>query len=186
MKKPMLILLILLLAAAVTLGLLARREDAALPTGTPTATSTAEPTAVPTEISTAEPTAVPAEAPTAEPTVAPTEIPTAEPTEAPTPEAIGGEMSLTVRGYQSDVTVSITLDEAGLITEMTVEAEGESPGLGRKCAEERWTEQFIGKAAPFALAQEVVPGANAVDAVSYATVTSRSVLEAVNALMGAE
>ena len=174
MKKPMLILLILLLAAAVTLGLLARREDAALPTGTPTATSTAEPTAMPTEI------------PTAEPTAAPTEIPTAEPTEAPTPEAVGGEMSLTVRGYQSDVTVSITLDEAGLITEMTVEAEGESPGLGRKCAEERWTEQFIGKAAPFALAQEVVPGANVVDAVSYATVTSRSVLEAVNALMGAE
>lgn len=166
MKKPMLILLILLLAAAVTLGLLARREEAALPIGTPTATPTAEPTAASTEIPTAEPTA--------------------EPTEAPTPEAVGGEMSLTVRGYQSDVTVSITLDEAGVITAMTVEAEEESPGLGRKCAEERWTEQFIGKAAPFALAQEAVPGANAVDAVSYATVTSRSVLEAVNALMGAE
>lgn len=179
MKRPMLILLILLLAGAVTLALMARQEPAALPA---MAGTTAAPTAEPTEAPTAEPTVEP----TAEPTAAPTEAPTAEPTSVPTPEAIGGEMSLTVSGCQSDVTVTITVDETGLITAMTVEAGEESPGLGRKCAEEGFTAQFIGRRAPFALAGEAAEGAHAVDAVSYATVTSRAVLEAVNTLLAAE
>jgi len=187
MKRPMLILLILLLAGAVTLALMARQEPDVLPamagtTTEPTAEPTAEPMAEPTELPTAEPT----EIPTAEPTAVPTEAPTSEPTAIPTPEAIGGEMSLTVPGYQSDVTVTITVDETGLITAMTVEAGEESPGLGRKCAEEGFTAQFIGRRAPFALAGEEVEGAQTVDAVSYATVTSRAVLEAVNTLLATE
>lgn len=211
MKKPMLMLLILLLVTAVTLALIARREPAvqpalavvtttptedltteptAEPTEAPTAEPTAEPTATPTEAPTteptAEPTAEPTEAPTAETTAEPTAEPTEAPTAVPTPEAVGGEMSVTVRGYQSDVTVGITVDADGVITAMTVEAGEESPGLGRKCAEARWTEQFIGKHAPFALAGEAEEGMNAIDAVSYATITSRTVVEAVNTLMGAE
>lgn len=191
MKRPMLILLILLLAGAVTLALMARQEPetlpamagtTAVPTAGPTAEPTSEPMAEPTELPTAEPT----EIPTAEPTAVPTEAPAAEPTAIPTPEAIGGDMSLTVPGYQSDVTVTITVDETGLITAMTVEAGAESPGLGRKCAEEGFTAQFIGRRAPFALTGEAAEGTHAVDAVSYATVTSRAVLEAVNALLAAE
>lgn len=175
MKKPMLMLLILLLAGAVTLALIARQEPAALPT-------MADVTATPT----AEPTEAPAATPTAEPAEAPTATPTAEPTEAPTPEAVGGEMTLTVPGYQSGVTVTITVDGAGVITAMAVEAGEESPGLGRKCAEEGFTQQFIGKTAPFALAGEAAEGAARVDAVSYATVTSRAVVEAVNDLLAAQ
>ena len=199
MKKPMLMLLILLLAGAVTLALIARQEPAALPTmadvtatptaeptEAPTATPTAEPTEAPTATPTAEPTEAPTATPTAEPTEAPTATPTAEPTEAPTPEAVGGEMTLTVPGYQSDVTVTITVDGAGVITAMAVEAGEESPGLGRKCAEEGFTQQFIGKTAPFALAGEAAEGAARVDAVSYATVTSRAVVEAVNDLLAAQ
>lgn len=173
MKKPMLILLILLLAGAVVLALLARQEPAAMPVG-----------AVTTAVPTAEPTAEPTAAPTAEPTVEPTAAPTAEPTAEPTPEAVGGEMTLVVRGYQSDVTVSVTADADGVITAMSVEAAGEAPGLGRKCAEARWLAQFIGRTAPFALAGDAGEGVNAVDAVTCASVTSGAVVNAVNALLG--
>lgn len=200
MKKPMLILLILLLASAVTLALIVRQEQAvpamaqvtatptAEPTEAPTATPTAEPTEAPTATPTAEPTEAPTATPTAEPTEAPTATPTAEPTEAPmiTPEAVGGEMTLTVPGYKSDVTVNITVNESGVITAMAVDASGETPGLGKKCEKENWLEQFIGKAAPFALAAEATEGANAVDAVSYATITSQAVIDAVNTLLGVE
>lgn len=165
MKKLMLILLVLLLAAALTLALIARQEPAVVPAMT-------------------EVTPTPTATPTAEPTEAPTATPTAEPTEAPTLEAVGGEMTLKVPGYQSELTVSITVDGGGAITAMTVEAAEESPGLGRKCAEPRWLAQFIGRTAPFSLAGD--GNAQVVDAVSYATITSQAIVDAVNTLMNAE
>lgn len=171
MKRPALILLILLLAAAITLGLLARQEEA-VPAMAQTAATTVVPSATSTEM--------PTEAPT------PTLTATPEPTEAPTPEAVGGEMTLTVPGYRSDVTVSITVDGNGVITAMTVDASGEDAGLGKKCEKDNWLEQFIGRTAPFALTAEAAEGMNAVDAVSYATITSRAVIDAVNTLLGVE
>ena len=211
MKKPMLILLIVLLAAAPTLAVIARQEPEVIPamsgavegsTATPTAESTeiptATPTAGPTEIPTATPTAEPTEIPTATPTAGQTEIPTAtptaEPTEIPTatptaeptetPEAVGGEMTLKLPGYQSEIIVSITVDERGEVAAMAVNAAGEAPGLGRKCAEERWVAQFIGQRGPFSLTAEA--GTVQIDAVSWATITSQAVVDAVNALMCAE
>ncbi len=69
---------------------LVKKEQAVLPTATPTptaaptATPTAEPTATPTAEPTATPTAAPTATPTAEPTATPTVEPTATPTAAPT------------------------------------------------------------------------------------------------------
>ena len=193
MKKLMLILLVVLLGAALTLAILARQEPAVVPAMTevtPTPTTepmeapTPTPTAEPTEAPTATPTTEPTEAPTATLTAEPTEAPTPTPTEAPTLEAVGGEMTLKVPGYQSELTVSITVDGGGAITAMTVEAAEESPGLGRKCAEPRWLAQFIGRTAPFSLAGD--GNAQVVDAVSYATITSQAIVDAVNTLMNAE
>lgn len=197
MKRPALILLILLLAAAITLGLIVRQEEAVpamtqttdMPTEAPTAAVTADPVDVPTVTPT--PTPTPTWTPicntmpvTPSPTPTPTFTPV--PTEAPTPEAVGGEMTLTVPGYRSDVIVSITVDGSGVITAMTVDASGEDAGLGKKCGKENWLEQFIGKTAPFALIGAAAEGTNAVDAVSYATITSQAVIDAVNTLLGAE
>jgi len=95
-------------------------------------------------------------------------------------------MTLTVRGYKSDVTVTIVVDAQGVITDMTVDASGEDGGLGRKCEKESWIRQFIGKTAPFALTGVAAEGQQAVDAVSYATITSQAVIDAVNTLLNAE
>lgn len=155
---------------------------AAAPPAEPTGVPNAEPTPEPTETPTAAPTAEPAEEPTAEPTLLPTEASTV----APTPEAVGAEMSLTVQGFGGDVTVHVLLDEHGAIAELTADVACESKGTGRKCGEERWLEQFLGQTGPFALAQEALPGQTPIDAVSYATITSRAIIDAVNSLLMTE
>ena len=57
-----------------------------------------------------------------------------------------------------------TLDN-GTITALTVDASGETAGFGRKCGEEDFTAQFIGKTLPVTLGEDV-------DAVAGATITS--------------
>ncbi len=75
-----------------------------------------------------------------------------------------------------DITVTLTLNADGAIATLVVDADTQSPGLGKKCGEERFAAQFIGQTGPFVLGENV-------DAVSYATVTSQSVVDAVNSLI---
>ena len=183
-------------AVSVTPEVTAVSEITAEPTSEVTATLeiTAEPTpevtAVPEVTATPEITAEPTPEVTATPEMTEALTPEAtavpESTEAPTPEAIGGEMSLAVPGYGGEVIVTIVVDEEGVITAMTAEVGSESPGLGRKCGEDRWLAQFIGRKAPFALAGEAADGMTPVDAISYATITSRALVEAVNTLLSSE
>jgi Na+-translocating ferredoxin:NAD+ oxidoreductase RnfG subunit len=83
--------------------------------------------------------------------------------------------TITVPGYAGkDVVVTVTFAEDGTVAALVIDASTQSPGLGMKCAEEGFVEQFIGKAAPFTLGEGV-------DAVSYATITSQAIVDAVNA-----
>ncbi len=80
-------------------------------------------------------------------------------------------------GYQSDVWATVTLDEAGRITDVSVNADGETPDFGSACEDEEWLGQFIGQTLPVQA-----------DVISGATETSQAVIAAVNihAPMGAE
>ncbi len=86
-----------------------------------------------------------------------------------------------MRGHSSAVIINVTRDACGRITELNVDASGESPGLGQKCMEEEWLAQFIGHTGPFVLpgVDNAAPGVY-IDAVSYATVTSRAIVDALN------
>ncbi len=93
-------------------------------------------------------------------------------------EAAPAPLTTTLSSFGGgDVTVTLTLNEDGTIATMVVDASTQSPGLGRKCAEEEFIEQFLGQAGPFVLGEGI-------DAISYATVTSQTVVDAVNSLMG--
>ena len=89
--------------------------------------------------------------------------------------ALTGEVhSATVKGFASDVTVDVTLDDAGTITAIRIDASGETAGLGQRAMEdEDFQNQFVGQAGPFTLGENV-------DALSGATITSTAVVEAVN------
>ena len=90
-----------------------------------------------------------------------------------------GSMSASAKGFASDVTVTATLDGNGAITEMTIDASGETEGFGqRTMTDEGFQSQFIGKTLPITLGTDV-------DALSGATVTSTAVVEALNAMNAA-
>ena len=85
------------------------------------------------------------------------------------------ELTGTAKGFQSDVTVTLTVDENNVITGIAVDSTGETQGFGTRCGEdEAFLNQFIGKTAPVEA-----------DALSGATVTSKAVIEAVNAALPA-
>ena len=117
--------------------------------------------------------------PEAEATATPEPRATREPAEKATytknaPKAQTGDFTVVGKGFGGDVTVKVTLD-AGKVVTLAVEADGETAGLGQKCADEEFTSQFIGKVLPVKLGEDV-------DAVSGATITSTVVVDALNGL----
>ena len=93
------------------------------------------------------------------------------------PAAAAGESYTgTAKGFQSDVTVTLTV-ENGAIASMMISSGDETPGFGTRCAEdEAFISQFVGKSAPLTLGENI-------DALAGATVTSTAVVEAANAAL---
>jgi len=80
-------------------------------------------------------------------------------------------------GFGSKVKVTVTLDADGAITDITVDASGETAGFGQRTMEdEDFLAQFIGKKLPLTLGEDV-------DALSGATLTSTAIVEALNSLV---
>lgn len=83
------------------------------------------------------------------------------------------ELTASAKGFLSDVTVTVSLDTDGNIASITVDASGETRGIGTRCSDnEDFLNQFIGKTGPF----------DAVDVLTGATFTSTAVIEAINSL----
>ena len=83
------------------------------------------------------------------------------------------------KGFASDVTVELTLDDAGAIAQLTINAEGETAGLGQRTMEDDFTSQFVGKTGPFTLG-------DGIDAISGATISSQAAVDAVNSALRSE
>ncbi len=79
-----------------------------------------------------------------------------------------------VQGFAGPVAVTLSLDDAGAITEITIGDAffNETPGYGAGALEEAFQAQFIGKVPPLALAD--------IDAIAGATITSTAVVDAIN------
>ena len=114
-----------------------------------------------------------------EETAAETEEKPAEETEKEPSEAAGDAIEATEQGFGGDVTVHLTLD-GDKIQALTIDTPDETAGLGQRASEAEFTDQFIGKSAPFAY------GEDGIEALSGATVTSNAVLKAINRAAGAE
>ena len=86
-----------------------------------------------------------------------------------------GKLSASVQGYAGPVYVEVTLDADGKIASLKVGDENfaETPSLGGKAKDEAFTKQFIGKVPPVKLSD--------IDTITYATITSEAVVNAVNA-----
>ena len=91
----------------------------------------------------------------------------------------GGIHEGSARGFASDVRVQLTMDDAGVVTGLNIDAMGETMGFGtRATTEPEFAQQLVGKAAPFAAGENI-------DVLTGATITSKAVIEAVNAACAA-
>ena len=116
--------------------------------------------------------------PAGDPVVVVEEVPAVEETPAVDEVPVVAGLVATVPAFANqDITVTVSFDENGKVATLVVDAATQTPGLGLKCAEAEFVNQFVGQAGPFVLGENV-------DAVSYATITSQAVVDAVNSLMG--
>ena len=88
-------------------------------------------------------------------------------------------------GYDGDVTLSVGIDPEGRITSVSFTELHETPGKGMLCDEPAFKDQFSGRSVD---AFKLLPSGggsadNEIDGVSGATVTSKAVVNAVNAAL---
>ena len=94
-------------------------------------------------------------------------------------ETAGDEVEAMEQGFGGDVTVHVTLKD-DKVQALVIDTPNETAGLGQRASEAVFTEQFIGKSAPF------VYGENGIEALTGATVTSNAALKAINRAAGAK
>lgn len=87
----------------------------------------------------------------------------------------------TPNGYGGDITIAMGVTEDGTLTGISVIAQGETAGLGAKCKDATFTDQFKGIAGGRVDYTKSEPTAdNQIQAISGATVTTSAITEAVN------
>lgn len=84
-------------------------------------------------------------------------------------------------GYGGDITLAVGILTDGSVSGVSVISQSETAGLGAKCADKAFTDQFVGIMGPVEYVKGVKSEPNQIDAISGATVTTRAVTEAVNA-----
>lgn len=85
-------------------------------------------------------------------------------------------------GYGGDIQVAVGITKDGKLTGMEVISNAETAGLGSKCTEPEFKDQFAGKnASTIAFSKTGASADNEIDAISGATITTNAVTEAVNA-----
>ena len=108
------------------------------------------------------------------------EAPAQEEPAGEAPAAADGALTAAEQGFGGEVTVHLELNEDQTVKSLAIDTPDETPGLGQRASEAEFTDQFIGKAGPFAY------GENGIEALSGATVTSNAALTAINRLAGGE
>lgn len=92
---------------------------------------------------------------------------------------IGYCIFVTVKGFKENIDFVVGADTAGKCIGIKIIASAETAGLGSLISDAGYTAQYIGKAAGMTLNNEI-------DAISGATISSRALLEGVNAALASD
>jgi electron transport complex protein RnfG len=98
-------------------------------------------------------------------------------------ETVGYVFTTSGKGYGGTIKIAVGIDTAGKITGMKIVEHAETPGLGSKAGEEPFSSQFTGitPQEPLKVVKNAKTKPEEIDAISGATITSRAVVEAVQA-----
>lgn len=99
-------------------------------------------------------------------------------------EIIGHVVVNVAKGYGGDISVMTGVDSDGKVTGVNILSHSETAGLGAKAAEQSFRDRFIGLVNGITVSKDKA-GENSIDALTGATITSRAVVNAVNAAIEA-
>ena len=88
------------------------------------------------------------------------------------------------KGYGGDISVMTGVDTEGKVTGVNILSHSETAGLGAKAAEASFRDKFVGLVNGITVSKDKA-GENSIDAITGATITSRAVVNAVNAAIEA-
>ncbi len=97
---------------------------------------------------------------------------------------VGHVVVNTAKGYGGDISVMTGVDINGKVTGINILSHAETAGLGAKAAEQSFRDRFIGLVSGITVSKDKA-GENSIDAITGATITSRAVVNAVNAAIEA-
>ena len=101
-----------------------------------------------------------------------------------TGNVIGHVVVNTTKGYGGDISVMTGVDAEGKVTGVNILSHAETAGLGAKAAEQNFRDRFLGHIFGITVSKDKA-GENSIDAITGATITSRAVVDAVNAAIEA-
>ena len=93
-------------------------------------------------------------------------------------ELVGYVVSVSPKGYGGAIEMMVGIDKDMSVSGINIISMSETPGLGAKAKDTKFTEQFIGKNKDLTLKKSQA-GENEINAISGATVTSTAVTEGV-------
>lgn len=96
---------------------------------------------------------------------------------------IGYVFTSGAKGYGGTVAVMVGLDTEGVITGIEILSHSETPGLGANATGEAFKSRFNGKSGQLTVDKNSNDGQN-IQAITAATITSKAVVSAVNAVIG--
>ncbi|NLA74352.1 MAG: FMN-binding protein [Deltaproteobacteria bacterium] len=102
-------------------------------------------------------------------------------------EVAGHVIKASGQGYADKIELLLGLDPAGeKITGLFILDQKETPGLGNKIIDDDWRGQFTGKSSdtPLVVIKGNPVNKNEIDAISGATISSRSVTDIINSAIG--
>ena len=99
-------------------------------------------------------------------------------------EEVGYVFTSGAKGYGGTVAVMVGIDADGAITGIEILSHAETPGLGANAVKPEFKDRFIGKSGELTVDKNSNDGQN-VQAITAATITSKAVISAVNAVTAA-
>ena len=99
-------------------------------------------------------------------------------------EEVGYVFTTGAKGYGGTVSVMVGIAKDGTITGIEILSHAETPGLGANAVKPEFKDRFIGKSGELTVDKNSNDGQN-VQAITAATITSKAVVSAVNAVTAA-
>lgn len=97
-------------------------------------------------------------------------------------EVVGYVYTSSAKGYGGAVGVMVGLDKDGTVTGIEILSHAETPGLGANATSDSFKSRFVGKQGELTVDKNSNDGQN-IQAITAATITSKAVVSAVNAVI---